>query len=324
LPENIMHKTLALLVGLSAIAVAQNAGAETLKVAVAQRGFWNSTFIDVGLKQGYFKEAGLDIEILYTEGGASTLTPVIAGSIDIAMTNGILGVVAAYAKGMPVRIISAEATGAAEAFWYARPESGIKRLADTNGKTVAFSSPGSSTNLILLQLINQAKVAPKLVATGGAPGTLTQVMSGQIDVGWSVPPFVLQQLVDGRLVIIARGSDVAALAEQTIRVNVANVNALKEKRDALVRFLKVLSRSIDWAYSDPHAIDNYAEIAKVPRALAQQTRDEFFPKQALQLSEVKGLDVTLKQALEFKYITTPMTVTEAQGMLDILYKPDQK
>ncbi|HZD61880.1 MAG TPA: ABC transporter substrate-binding protein [Xanthobacteraceae bacterium] len=220
-----MRKTLALLAGLSAIAAVHSAGAETLKVAVAQRGFWNSTFIDVGLKQGYFKEAGLDIEILYTEGGASTLT---------------------------------------------------------------------------------------------------QVMSGQIDVGWSVPPFVLQQLADGKLVIIARGSDVAALAQQTIRVNVANVNALKEKRDALVRFVKVLKRSIDWAYSDPHAIDNYAEIAKVPRALAQQTRDEFFPKQALQLSEVKGLDVTLKQALEFKYITAPMSLTEAQGMLDILYKPDHK
>ena len=175
----------------------RDAAAETLKVAVAQRGFWNSTFVDVALKQGYFKEAGLDIEILYTEGGASTLTPVIAGSIDIAMTNGTLGVIAAYAKGMPVKIISAEATGAPDAFWYARPESGIKSLADTNGKTVAFSSPGSSTNLILLQLVNQAKVSPKLVATGGAPGTLTQVMSGQIDVGWSVPPFVLQQLADG-------------------------------------------------------------------------------------------------------------------------------
>src|SRR6516162_6549870 len=144
---------------------AGGAGAETLKVAVAQRGFWNSTFIDVGLKQGFFKEAGLDIEILYTEGGASTLTPLIAGSIDIAMTNGILGVIAAYAKGMPVKVITSEATGAADAFWYARPDSGITRLADTNGKTVAFSSPGSSTNLILLQLVNQAKVAPKLVAT---------------------------------------------------------------------------------------------------------------------------------------------------------------
>jgi hypothetical protein len=28
---------------------------------------------------------------------------------------------------------------------------------------------------------------------------------------------------------------------------------------------------------------------------------------------VKGLDVTLKQALEFKYITAPMSVAEAQG-----------
>ena len=249
----------------------------------------------------------------------------IAGSIDIAMTNGILGVVAAYAKGMPVTIISAEATGAPDAFWYARPESGIKSLADTAGKTVAFSSPGSSTNLILLQLIQQAKVAAKMVATGGAPATLTQVMSGQIDVGWSVPPFVLQQLADGKLAIIANGSDVAAIAEQTIRVNVANANALKEKRDAFVRFVKVaLSRSIDWAYSDPRAIENYAEIAKVPRALAQRTRDEFYPKESLQLAEVKGLDLTLRQALEFKYITSPMSVADAQGLMDILYQPAQK
>ena len=304
--------------------MAVEASAETLKVAVAQRGFWNSTFIEIGLKQGYFKEVGLDIEILYTEGGASTLTPVIAGSIDIAMTNGILGVIAAYAKGMPVKIISSEATGAPEAFWYSRPDSGIRSIKDTNGKTVAFSSPGSSTNLIIMQLIRQEQVSPKLVATGGAPATLTQVMSGQIDVGWAVPPFVLQHLAEGRLQIIGRGSDVKALAQQTTRVNVANANALKEKRDAFVRFMKALSKSIDWAYSDPGAIDNYAEIAKVPRALAQQTRDDFFPKEALQLAEVKGLDVTLKQALEFKYITTPMSVTEARGMIDILYRPETK
>jgi len=319
-----MRKTIALVLSAIATMAAGTAAAETLKIAVAQRGFWNSSFVDFAQRQGFFKQEGLDIEILYTEGGASTLTPVIAGSLDIAMTNGTLGVIAAFAKGFPVKIISAEATGAPDAFWYARPESGIQSIRDTNGRTVAFSSPGSSTNLIVLQLIGQEKATPKLVATGGAPATLTQVMSQQIDVGWSVPPFVLQQLADGRLVIIARGSDVAALAQQTIRVNVANVNALKEKRDALVRFVKVLKRSIDWAYSDPHAIDNYAEIAKVPRALAQQTRDEFFPKQSLQLAEVKGLDVTLKQALEFKYIPTPMTVAEAQGMLDILYKPDQK
>ena len=67
--------------------------------------------------------------------------------------------------------------------------------------------------------------------------------------------------------------------------------------------------------------NNYAEIAKVPLPLAQRTRDEFYPKESLQLAEVKGLDMTLKQALEFKYITTPMSVADAQGMLDILYQP---
>jgi NitT/TauT family transport system substrate-binding protein len=187
-----MHRTFALLLGLIAASSWSNANAETLKVAVAQRGFWDSTMVDIAEKQGFFKEAGLEIEVLYTEGGASTLTPLLAGSIDVAMSNGILGVIGAYSKGAPVRIISAEGTGAADAFWYAPTASGIKSLKDTNGKTVAFSSPGSSTNLILLQLVKQAGTSPKLVPTGGAPATYTQVMTGQIDVGWSVPPFALK------------------------------------------------------------------------------------------------------------------------------------
>jgi NitT/TauT family transport system substrate-binding protein len=317
-----MRRTIVILAGLIAIASANSAVAETLKVAVAQRGFWNSSFIEFARQQGFFKAEGLEIEILYTQGGASTLTPVVAGSMDIAMTNGTLGVVAAFAKGMPVKIISAEATGAPDAFWYARPDSGIKSIKDTSGKTVAFSSPGSSTNLIILQLTNQEKVTPKLVAAGGAPATLTQVMTGQIDVGWSVPPFVLQHLADGELRIIARGSDVEAIRNQTIRVNVANADALKQKRDAFVRYIRALSRAIDWAYAGDAAIDAYAELAKVPRALAQRTRDEFYPKESLQLSEVKGLDLTLKQALENKYITSPLTVAEVQqGLIDILYRP---
>jgi NitT/TauT family transport system substrate-binding protein len=321
-----MRRTIAFLLGMLAAAgtfaaTSAFAQTQTLKVAVAQRGFWNSVFIEFALQQGFFKQEGLEIEILYTEGGASTLLPVVSGSLDIAMTNGTLGVIAAFAKGMPVKIISAEATGAPDAFWYSRAESGIKSMKDTNGKTVAFSSPGSSTNLILLQLVAQEKATPKLVGTGGAPATLTQVMSGQIDVGWSVPPFVLQQVTDGKAQIIARGSDVEAIRNQTIRVNVANANALKQKRDAFVRYIRAISRAIDWAYQGDAPIDAYAAYAKVSRALAQRTRDEFYPKESLQLAEVKGLDLTLKQAVEFKYIPSPMSVAKVQGeLIDILWK----
>ena len=312
-----MRKTFAVAVALAALAVS-SAGAETLKVAVSQRGFWDSTMVDIAEKQGFFKDAGLQIEILYTEGGASTLTPLLAGSIDVAMSNGILGVIGAYSKGAPVRVISAEGTGAADAFWYAPTASGIKSLKDTSGKTVAFSSPGSSTNLILLQLVKQAGSTPKLVPTGGAPATYTQVMTGQIDVGWSVPPFALKDLQEGKIAIIARGNDVEAIRAQTVRVNVANANALKEKRQAFVNYVKALGRAVDWAYSSPDALLNYAAIAKVPLDQAKMTREEFYPKEALQLAEVKGLDVTLQQALDFKYIAKPMTKDEVAPLFDML------
>ncbi|MGA8412411.1 MAG: ABC transporter substrate-binding protein [Xanthobacteraceae bacterium] len=82
-----MRRTIALITTMIAASVpaclACSATAETLKVAVAQRGFWNSSFIEFALQQGFFKQEGLDIEILYTEGGASTLTPVVAGGIEL-------------------------------------------------------------------------------------------------------------------------------------------------------------------------------------------------------------------------------------------------
>jgi NitT/TauT family transport system substrate-binding protein len=227
-------------------------------------------------------------------------------------------VIGAYAKGAPVRVISAEGTGAGDAFWYARTESGIKSLKDTNGKTVGFSSPGSSTNLILLQLVKQAGSSPKLVPTGGAPATYTQVMTGQIDVGWSVPPFALKDLQEKKIVIVARGNDVEAIRSQTVRVNVANANALKAKHEAFVKYVKALGRALDWAYSSPDALSNYAVIAKVPVDQAKMTREEFYPKGALQLAEIKGLDTTLQQALDFKYITKPMTKEEVAPLFDML------
>jgi NitT/TauT family transport system substrate-binding protein len=313
-------KKLGLLLGLVVAGLSASANAETLRVAVAQRGFWDSTMVDIAQSQGFFKEAGLDIEILYTEGGASTLTPVLAGSIDVAMSNGILGVIGAFSKGAPVRVISAEGTGAADAFWYARTETGIKSMKDTSGKTVAFSSPGSSTNLILLQLVKQAGSTPKLVPTGGAPATYTQVMTGQIDVGWSVPPFALKDLQEHKIAIIARGNDVEAIRGQTVRVNVANANALKQKREAFVKYVKALGRAVEWAYSSPDSLSNYAAIAKVPVDQARMTREEFYPKEALQLAEIKGLDITLQQALDFKYITKPMTKDEVSPLFDLLAK----
>ena len=140
-----------------------------------------------------------------------------------------------------------------------------------------------------------------------------------------MPPFVLKDLAEGRLQIIARGSDVEAIRDQTIRVNVANANALKEKRDAFVRYIRALNRAIDWAYSGDAAIDAYADARQGAARRSRSARaTSSIPSASLQLGEVRGLDLTLKQALEYKYITAPLSVADVQkGLIDILYAPQK-
>jgi NitT/TauT family transport system substrate-binding protein len=297
------------------------AQAQKLKVAISQRGFWDSSFLEFAQREGFFKQAGLDVEFTYTQGGGQTLQVITSGSVDVAMSNGLLGTIGAYSKGAPIRVVSAQMTGAHELYWYVRADSKIRSLKDAGGKTIAFSSPGSSSNLILLTLLRQTGSKARPVATGGLPGTLTQVMTGQIDIGWAVPPFALRELQEKKIVIVARSNQATELKDQTIRVNIANVNSLKSKREAITKLMQVYHRGIEWAYANPKAIEYFAEFAKVPRAIAKQAVDDFYPKSALQIGEIRGLEMTLKDALQYKFVAKPMTPKDVAGLFDILYKP---
>jgi NitT/TauT family transport system substrate-binding protein len=317
----------AILTALAVLIAGTSAGlaAEKLKVAISQRGFWDSTWVEFGETAGFFKEAGLEIEVFYTEGGAQTIATVVSGSVDIAMSNGILGAIGAYVKGgdaTPYRIISAEMTGANELFWWVKPDSPIKTLKDAGkDKTIAFSSPGSSSNLILLTLLRQAGSKAKPVPTGGMPGTYTQVMTGQIDIGWSVVPLALKDVNEGKVRIVARAREATELQNQTIRANLANINSLKTKREAITKFMEVIQKSIDWAYTNPQAIEIFAKNMQVTLELAKQAVTEYFPKSAVQIGEIKDLPRSLQDALDFKFITSPKTPADIAGLIDIVYKP---
>src|SRR5712671_5794783 len=129
------------------LGVAQNPAqaADKLKVAISQRGFWDSSFLEFAQKEGFLKEANLDVEFFYTEGGGQTLQIINSGSVDVAMSNGLLGTIGAFTKGAPIRVISAQMTGANELFWYVKADSPIKSLKDADNRTAAFSAPGSSS-----------------------------------------------------------------------------------------------------------------------------------------------------------------------------------
>jgi NitT/TauT family transport system substrate-binding protein len=303
--------------------MAAQANAETLKLAVPQRGSWGTSYTDLGIRQGFFKAAGLDVEITYTEGGASNEQAVISGSVDIAIETGFLGIIAAYVKGAPVRVISPASTGAPEVFWYAKAGSGIKSLKDAHGKSVGFSNPGSSSNLILLQLLKEAGVTDaKLVPVGASPNGMPMVMTGQLDICYAVPPVGLPELQAKSIVEVASGNDSPVVRGETVRVNAANLNSLKTKRDAMVRFMRAYAKSRDFAFSDA-GIADYAQFSDQKVDLVKYMVANFESKDQGQLAEIKGTERVLEEALAAKRITKPMTPDEIKPLFDFV-APDLK
>src|SRR5215472_15728981 len=237
---------------------------DKLKVAAGQRGNWDTTIAEVGQRGGIFKKNGLELEILWTQGGGETQQAVISGSADIGVAPGVMGVLSAFSKGAPVRVIGAETAGAADLYWYVPSNSPIKSLKETDGKTIAYSTNGSSTHGIVTAFMKQYDLKAKPTATGGPAPTLTQVMTGQIDIGWSAPPFGLQQLDEGRIRIIATGDDATVFKGQTVRLLITNAQTLQNRKDAIDRFMKAYRETIDWLYSnDPVPLRIYADFVAI-------------------------------------------------------------
>jgi len=289
---------------------------DVVKLTIGQRGNWDTAITHLGDKAGIFKKHGITLEMIYTSGSGETLQPVIAGSVDIGLAVGTFGAMAAYSKGAPVRIIGAEATGAAD-YWYAKNPA-IKTLKDANGHTIAFSSQGSSTQSVVRAFINEFKLTAKPQATGNPSATLTAVMTDQVDIGWAAPPFGLKEMDEGKIHLIARATDAAIVRGQTIRVMVANAAALKNRKPVIDRFMAAYREAIDYMYSDdPKVIADYAEFNKITPAMAKRVRDEFFPKRLINPDQIVGLDTLVPEAVKLKFIPKPLTKEQLADLIQI-------
>jgi len=290
---------------------------DMLKLAVGAPNNWDSGLPEIGQRAGIFKKHGLDLELLYTNGGGETMQAVISGSVDIGIAAGTGGVFGAFAKGAPVRIILAGTTGTGDLFWYVPAASPLKSFNDLNGKTVAYSTNGASTHTTLLALIKHFNVSAKPVSTGASALTLTQAMSGQVDVGWASPPFGLEALDEGKIRLIARGSDAPSTRDQTVRVHIVNGKVLMQRRDAINRFAAAYRETYEWLYSDPQGVKLYSEYGKVSERLAMRIRDEFMPKAAMSPERVSGIESLTRDAIDFKFMQAPLSNGQLAELIQI-------
>ena len=299
------------------LALAQSASAETLKIIAAQRGNWETAIPELGQNKGIFKKHGLDLDILYTQGTGETMQLVASGSGDLGLSLGILGVMGAYARGAPVRVVSATSTGLKESFFYVKASSPVRSFRDAAGKSVAFATNGSSTQIAALSMIKLYSVDAKAVATGDANATFTQVMSGQVDIGWSTAPFHLDAIERGEVRLVGSAYEVPRVRSETSRVVVANAKNLAEKRDAINRYLRGFRETLDWLYSDPEALKRYQEFSGIsPGAVARMLGD-FIPKETLQTAEIMGLKENVEDAIQYKFLAAPLTDAQLAELIQI-------
>ena len=291
---------------------------ETLKVAIGQINNWENQPPTLGQDAGFYKKYNLTLENFGTAGAGETIQAVISGSADLGGGVGVGGVMRAYSKGAPVRILLPSYTGTSDLYWYVKADSPIKSLKDATDKnTVAYSTNGSSSNNIVVAFVDELGLKAKPTATGGLPGTLTSVMSGQIDIGWGAPPFGVKEINEGKIRVIARGSDIPSLRGQTVRVIIANADALAKKKDAMMNFVKGFRESVDWMYADPKAIEMYAKKITTDEAIIRQSITEYQTKDALQTTEMRDLDDAMKDAVKLKFLDKPLTAEQIKEFIVI-------
>jgi NitT/TauT family transport system substrate-binding protein len=291
---------------------------DTLKLAIGQRGNWETAIAEIGSRAGIFKKHALTLELTYTAGAGETLQTVISGAVDIGVGVGTAGVMSAFAKGAPVRVIGSATVGSDDLYWYVKADSPMQSLKEATEKTtIAYSTAGSSTNLLVLGLIKAYNLKSQPTKTGSPPATLTAVMSGQVDVGWAAPPFGLKEIEAGKIRIVARGSEVPSTRNQTVRTVIVNAGRLARDTAVIGRFMTAYTESLDYMYASPEALKHYKDYSGIDESLARKAMTEFYTRAALDPYRIEGLDGVMADAITLNFLKAPLSKEQLAELFQV-------
>ena len=207
----------ALAVAACALACALPARAGTIQLMVG--GVEKQIYLPVALadRLGYFKEQGLDVQVLSDTSGGHAEDGLLTGSVQ-----GVVGfydhTIDLQAKGKFVQAVVqfSQAPGEAVVVAARRAES-IRTPADFRGHALGVTGLGSSTHLLMQYLVAQSGIrkGEVTIAGVGAGDAFAQALrDGRIDVGMTTEPTLSRLLKSGdaRLLVDLRTPEQATTA----------------------------------------------------------------------------------------------------------------
>jgi NitT/TauT family transport system substrate-binding protein len=292
---------------------------EKLKVAISFAGLWTSSQPIFCKDRGKFSEAGLDVDVVATRGGSENVQAVITRAVDIGYGAGLSAVLAAQMQGANIKIIGSGFIGNSDSFFYVPADSPIKTIDDLKGKSIAYSRPGSVSEVLLRDLSTERHIEFKPVSGGALDAIFTMTMTRQIDVGMSVPPTAIDALRKGEIRVVFDGNVVESQRDVVNRVSIASGNFVTNRRAVGTKFLTVLHDCIDWMYAHrDEAAKMYAALNHIDSDIAARSL-AFYPPDKMELSKLIGFQAAVAQAVTDKFIDRLPTEAQLKAFVDVLY-----
>jgi NitT/TauT family transport system substrate-binding protein len=252
-----------------------SASAEDLtKINVAYDGFtMTSAPMQYALSKGLFQKYGLDVNLVYVEGGSVLTQALVGGSVDIAQ-NGYTPSIAAAVAGADVVIVG----GIANKLPFQLVVDGSIQNADQlKGKSIAISKFGSSTDTAVkfaLKSLNLAVTDVNILQLGGEGTRAAAYESHQVQ-GLMVQYPRTQEMVDAGSKMLVDVTDIVADYPNTAYVT--SKTFLSAHPDLMKRFFMAMGEGLRGFRANPEdAMKVTASFLKLKEGPAVEQAFRFY------------------------------------------------
>lgn len=301
-----------------------------VNVIVGVYGVWdNSLQYMLGTERGFYEEEGLDVRKIDAPSGGGDLVRAVASSADVHMgiPVGTLGLYAAFAEGVDVRILANHQNMSRDIIWYTTTDSEYTSLEDADGAKIAFSDPGSSTHLMASQALEHANLEnAEAISTGGPADANSALQSGQVDFAWTAPPFFLNDFEEyggDKYRIGWRGGDVPPFPNLSVRVDFSTQGWLSENQETVRALYRAHKRVADWAYSNlDDAVDIWGNVLDIDdNEFLRNIVETTYPRECIRLDAIKGIDEVNQFAVEYDFLDSELSQDQINTLFDTSYLP---
>lgn len=230
----------------------------------------------VAQEMGYFRDAGLDLELVAFSGGSDTVRGITQGGMAFGIPSTLAVVSSNTQAGSDLRFIAGNNNTASVNFIV--PEaSPLQSVEDFRGKKIAVSRPGSLTTYFSDKMVRSIGLEPgkdvEIIFVGGPPEAWTAVTQGIVDVAWSAPPFSTALTIPGKARVVAQARDyVTSWADSFLTTTQALID---EQREVLEALVDTLGRAMTLIRDDPQkAAEVYAPAVELDVAVARAALTE--------------------------------------------------